>query len=145
MAAPLTLSVAGNFDMGTYAPNQLYSGESDIVTGPMTIGAGQIIDRYAVLARNTSNVLVLLDPTQTDGRQLAVAIAMEYINTTAAPGNTALGVTVPVQGGAVDTAHETYTGGVFNPDMLVWPASLTTPIQRASRFDRTNIRIQRPL
>lgn len=145
MGTPASYSVAGNFNYGSAGPNQLYSGESDIVTGPATIAAGQILDRYAVMARNTAGALVLHDPTQTDTRKTAVAILAEYINTTAAAGATALGVTVDVQGGAVDTITETYSGGVFNPDLLVWHASLTTAVSRVRQFDGTNIRIIKPL
>jgi len=145
MSAPLTYSVAGNFDLGTRSPNQLYSGESDIVTGPGLYAAGFIFARYQVLARNVAGALVPLDTTQTDGRQNAVAIAAEYLNTTAAVGAAGDGLTVPVMGGAVDTLSETYTGGVFNPDMLVWPAALTTLQSKIRQFDRTNIRLQRPL
>lgn len=145
MSAPLTYEVAGNFDLGTRSPNQLYSGEADIVTGPITYAAGFIFARYQVLARNAAGACVPLDTTQTDGRQNAFAIAAGYLNTTAAAGAAADGLTVPVMGGAVDTVSEGFLGGVFNPDLLVWPAALATPVSRARQFDRTNIRIQRPL
>ena len=145
MSAPLTYSVAGNFDLGNRSPNQFYTGESDIVTGPVTYAAGFIFDRYQVLARNAAGACVPLDPTQTDGRQLAFAIAAEYINTTAAAGATQSGITVPVMAGAIDTQAEGFLGGVFNPDLLVWPASLATTVSRVRQFDRTNIRLQRPL
>lgn len=138
-------ALAGNDTLGTYAPNQLISGESDIVTGPGLIAAGQVLDKYTVMARNVAGALVPLDTTQTDGRQLAVCILMTAINTTAAPATTTLGVSLPVGSGAVDTLDETYTGGVFNPDMLVWPAAVSTLPARIRQFDRTNIRLQRPL
>lgn len=139
-------ALAGNDTLGSYAPSQLISGEMDIVTKRHLIAAGQVLDKYTVLARNAAGALVPLDTTQTDGRQNALAIIMTAINTTAAAATTPLGVALPANpAGAVDTYDECYTGGCFNPDMLVWPAAITTPTARARVFDRTNIEILRPL
>lgn len=139
-------ALAGNDTLGVYAPSQLFSGEMDIVTGPATIAAGQVLDKYTVLARSVAGGLVPLDTTQTDGRQNAFAILMHAINTTAAQATTPLGVVVPSQtGAAADATTECYLGGCFNPDMLVWPAALTTVLSKVRQFDGKNIRIQRPL
>lgn len=145
--AIIDYALAGNDTLGTYAPNQLFSGESDIVTGPETILAGQVLDKYTVMGRiAASGKLVAQVPTANDGSQNADCILMHAVNTTAASATTALGVVVPsASGAAADLITETYSGGVFNPDLLVWPAATTTLLARKAAFARTNIRIQRPL
>jgi hypothetical protein len=143
-------ALAGNDTFGTYSPNQWITGEMDIVTGPGRIAAGLVLDKYTVLARSTTGQYVPLDTTQTDGRQLAAAVLMHAINTTAAQATTPNGFVLGANpGGAVDTLTEVYLGGCFNPDLAVWPASLpyvaNSTVARSSRFDRTNIHMQRPL
>jgi len=138
-------ALAGSGDLGSLTNPQWITGEMDIATAPFTVAAGQVLDKYTVLARNTAGAMVPLDTTQTDGRQNAVCVLLHALNTTAAPATTPLGVALPVGGGAADTITECYTAGVFNPDLAVWPATLTTVISRVRQFDRTNIRFQRPL
>lgn len=138
-------ALAGSADLGSVTNPQWITGESDIVTGPVTVAAGQVLDKYTVLSRNAAGSMVPLDTTQTDGRQNAVCVLMHALNTTAAPATTPLGVALPVGQGAIDTTTEAYLGGVFNPDLAVWPAALATTVQRVRQFDRTNIRFQRPL
>jgi hypothetical protein len=142
-------ALAGSGDLGSVTNPQWITGEMDIVTGPALIAAGQVLDKYTVLARATDNSFVPLDTTQTDGRQNAVCILMHAINTTAAAATTPMGVALPVGAGAVLTLTEVYVGGCFNPDLAVWPASLpyvaTSTAARGLQFDRTNIRMQRPL
>lgn len=143
-------ALAGNDTFGSFSPEQWITGEMDIVTGPGPLAAGQVLDKYTVMARNASNEFVPLDTTQTDGRQNAVAILMHAINTTAAQATTPRGVVLPANpAGAVATLTELYVGGCFNPDLAVWPSSLpfvpNSIAARARQFDRTNIRMQRPL
>ena len=143
-------ALAGNDTMGVYAPNQWITGDMNVATAPGRIAPGLVLDKYTVLARNTSNQLVPLDPAQTDGRQNAVSILLHAINTTAAQATTPLGVVLPANpAGAVETITEVYIAGVFNPDLAVWPASLPyvpgSSVARARQFDRTNIHMQRPL
>lgn len=145
MAFPADVLLAGSGDLGSVTNPQWITGDMNIVTGPATIAAGQILDARTVMARSVAGPLVPLDTTQTDGRQNAVAILIHAVNTTAAAGNSPTGVPVPLGNGAADTTTEAYFGGCFNPDLAIWPAALTTTIQRVRQFDRTNIRFQRPL
>ena len=138
-------ALAGSGDLGSVTNPQWITAELPIVTGPVRIAAGQLLDKYTVMARNAAGAMVPLDPTQTDSRAKAVCVLMHAFNTTAAAGTTPLSVALPVGGGAVDTDTEAYLGGGFNPDLAVWPASLTTTVQRIRQFDATPIRFQRPL
>ena len=132
---PLTndFALAGSGTYGVYTPNQLFSGEMDIVTGPRTIATGQVLAQFTVMGRRSSDGhLIAHVPTATDGSQNATSILMHAVDTS----GTGLNAPAPC---------EVYLGGCFNPDMLVWHASLTTNIQRSTVFDRTNIVIQKPL
>lgn len=144
---PITdYALAGNDTYGAYTPNQLFSGERPVVTRAYAIAAGQVLDKYTVMARNAAGALVPVDPAQTDGRQLAMAILMTAMNTTAAAAVTPLGVALPANpAGAVETFNECYIDGIFNPAMLVWPASVTDIRARGRLFDRTTLTILSPL
>lgn len=115
--------LAGSKDLGNWAPTQLFSGESDIVTDGGEVGAA--FAKYQVIAIPTSGAnlgkLVPWDPEATDGAQFAAGIANEA--------------------GVVGGSAPFYTGGVFNPDALVWPAAVTTLAAKKAAFQRTNIQI----
>lgn len=67
------------------------------------------------------------DPEATDGSQTAVAILVHAVTTA----------------GSAETAP-VYIGGTFNPNLLVWHASIQTDSQRAAVFDRTPINLRAP-
>lgn len=115
--------LAGNFDLGSWEPTQIFSGEADIVTDGEPVGAA--FQRYQVIARATSGalkgMLVPWNPEGTDGSEVALGIANEA--------------------GIVGSYAPYYCGGVFNPDALVWPDSVTELADRKAAFARTNIQI----
>lgn len=115
--------LAGNTSLGSWAPTQIFSGEADIVTDGEPVGVA--FDKYQVIARANSGAnagkLVPWNPAATDGSELAVGIANEA--------------------GTVGTYAPYYCGGVFNPDALVWPSSVTTLAAKKAAFSRTNIQI----
>lgn len=122
-ATSLPNLLAGNEDLGSWAPTQIFSGEADIVTDGELVGIA--FAKYQVIARPTSGTylgkLVPWDPAGTDGSELALGIANEA--------------------GVVGTYAPYYCGGVFNPDALVWPSSVTTLAAKKAAFSRTNIQI----
>ena len=118
-ATSLPNLLAGNEDLGSWAPTQIFSGEADIVTDGEPVGVA--FAKYQVIARNDAGQLVPWDPAGTGGAALAIGIANEA--------------------GVVGTYAPYYCGGVFNPDALVWPASVTTLAAKKAAFSRTNIQI----
>lgn len=115
--------LAGNEDLGSWAPTQIFSGEADIVTDGLTVGAA--VKQYEVIAMPTSGAnlgkMVPWNPAGTDGSQSPIGISLFA--------------------GAVGQSVPYYCGGVFNPDALVWPASVTTIAAKKAAFVRTNIQI----
>lgn len=51
---------------------------------------------------------------------------------------------IAAQGATTGEGIPYFTGGIFNANLLVWPAELTTLAQRQAVFDRTNIGIAIP-
>ena len=115
-----TMKLAGNRDLGTYTPTQLFAGESEIVTGNYPVGAD--LAQYQVFAVNASGNAVPVAPAETDGTQIAVGVTAQAA--TVAQGN------VPV-----------YEAGYFNHEVLVWPAAWDTLAERKAAFARTTIKI----
>lgn len=119
---------AGTRDLGTVDPDQLYAGESDIVTDNRLVLTGQNLLQYTVVALNAAYKLVPWAPAASDGTQNAVGILAVAINTTSPAG---------------DARCPLFIGGVFNHERLVWPVAADTLAERQAAFDRTNISIQK--
>ncbi|QJI52234.1 head decoration protein [Amycolatopsis sp. cmx-4-54] len=123
LMASLPNLLAGNFDLGSWEPTQIHSGEADIVTDGEPVGVA--FAKYQVIARANAGAnagkLVPWDPAGSDGAELAIGIANEA--------------------GVPGTYAPYYCGGVFNPDAIVWPASVTSVAARKAAFARTNIQI----
>lgn len=117
--------LAGSEDLGNWAPTQIFSGEADIVSDGDPVGA--VFPIYAVVAKNATGQLVPFNPTAAP------------VGDNPAPETIAIGIAA--QAGVLNTFAPYYVGGVFNPDALVWPASVTTLAQRKAVFARTNIQI----
>ena len=113
---------AGNVDLGSYAPVQLFAGSADVVTDTFPVGGD--LAQYQVFAVNSAGKAVPHDPTKSDGTEKAVGITL-YAVTQSAGGNVA-----------------GYIGGDFNHEVLVWHASLDTLAKRKAAFLRTNIAIK---
>lgn len=114
---------AGQRDLGTYSPVQLFAGSSDIVTDNFPVGADLV--QYQVFAVNAAGAAVPHDPTANDGTEKAVGITA-YAAKLSAGGNVA-----------------GYIGGDFNHEALVWHTSLDTLAERKAAFLRTNIAIKK--
>lgn len=113
---------AGNVDLGSYAPVQLFAGSADVVTDTFPVGGD--LAQYQVFAVNSAGKAVPHDPTKSDGTEKAVGITL-FAVTLSAGGN--------VSG---------YIGGDFNHEVLVWHSSLDTLAKRKAAFLRTNIAIK---
>lgn len=118
--ASLPNYLAGNGDLGSWEPTQLFAGEADIVTDGGEVAVA--FARYQVIAKNAAGKLVPYDPT-----------------TPANPEATAIGIAN--EAGVVGTYAPYYIGGVFNHEALVWPAAVNTLLKRQAVFERTNIHI----
>lgn len=106
---------AASKDEGSFSPTQLFTAEDDIKTTPATVLTGQNLAFGLIVAFNAANKIVPWDPTQTDARATPVGVIATAINTTSPAG---------------DRMAEIYVGGCFNPDLLIWPASLDTWLER---------------
>lgn len=103
----------------TFAPFELWAGESDLVTSQGTAGAN--LAQFTVIARNPAGKIVAWVPAGTDSTAKAIGfLAQAAVNNGPA-------------------AY--YTGGVPNHAVLVWPAGVTTLDARKAAFDGTNITI----
>jgi hypothetical protein len=123
---------AGITDEGSFTPTQVFTAEDDIKTFPALVLTGQDLDVFQLVAFNAANKVVPWDPTQTDSRAICIGAMAMAINTTSPAG---------------DRQAEVYEGGCFNPDVLGWPASLDTWLERnaALRAARAPIRVKRLL
>lgn len=103
---------------GSYTPENLLAGESDVITKPDLVGGSASHPALTVLGRiGVSGILIPSVRTANDGSQNPVAILVEAADATL--GN----VTVPV-----------YVAGEFLIDGLVWDASWATDAQKLAAF-----------
>lgn len=129
---------AGAASEGSYSPTQLFTAEDEIKTAAALYKTGQIIAVLTILAKDATGDLVPWDPTNTDAvaggatsqigpapESIPVGIAAADMNT----GNTGGGYNA-------DTFGPYYVGGCFNPDLLVWPAGLTTHALRLAALEQ---------
>lgn len=119
---------AGATSEGSYSPIQLFTAEDEIKTGAATVLTGQALAVLTIVAFNVANKLVPWDPTATVAvvggatSQTAPAAQSRPVGILSAAANT----TSP----SGDRMFPFYEGGCFNPDLLVWPASLDTFAER---------------
>lgn len=105
--------------VNTFAPFELWAGESDLVTSQGTAGAN--LAQFLVIARNPAGKIVQVAPAATDSTAKAIGfMAQAAVN----------------NGPAVY-----YTGGVPNHAVLIWPAGVTTLDARKALFDGSNMTI----
>lgn len=105
---------------GTFAPFELWAGESDIVTSQGTADV-TAIEQFRVLARSTTGTLIPWDGATLSGQGRAIGFAAQPI-----PAN---------------TSGPIFVGGFVNHLALIWPASVTALWQRKQAFDGTNIEV----
>lgn len=118
---------SSDLSAGSYTPENLLAGESDLITKPDVIAQAGAIATLTVLGRITaSGKLIKSVRTAVDGSQNAVAILVEDVDTTAAD------VTAPV-----------YVAGEFLMEALVWDASWDTEARKLSAFGDRGIVIKK--
>lgn len=106
--------IAGGItDEGSYSPTQLFTAEDDIKTNAAPYAANQNVAVLTILAQNAAGALVPWAPAATDGTEKVVGVAAADMNTTSTGYNAA-------------TYGPFYEQACFNPDLLVWPASLAS-------------------
>lgn len=131
-------AAAGMTDEASFTPTQLFTAEDKIKTKPAMVLTGLTLAFGTIVAYNAADKIVAWDPTAT------VAVAGGATDQTApAPQAkpvgvlaTAINTTSGGPAGAGDRHAEIYVGGCFNPDLLVWPASLDTYLERAAALDK---------
>jgi hypothetical protein len=120
------VKLAGNEDVGTFTPDQLYAGEADIVTtqGVVSSAAGALAE-YTVVA-NVGGELVAYNKEGADGSEIPYGVLPHAIPDDAADQDT------PV-----------IIGGVLNFDVLVADAATYAVLRAAFAQSNSNIVIQK--
>lgn len=119
-------TLAGNGDLGSFTPEQLFAGEAPVRTSRITVKAGLVFAQFEVFAKDANGEAVKL--TQAGGGAIADnawGIFPHAIDTSATGYNA-----------AADAPY--YEGGVFNHQALVWPAAYDTLAERKAAFARGN-------
>lgn len=116
----------GITDEGSYSPTQLFTAEDEIKTGSALVKTNQELAVLTIVARDSTGDLVQWDPTAT-----AAVVGGATDQTEPGPeaypvGVLAADMDTTATGYNADTMAPYYIGGCFNPDLLVWPAGLTT-------------------
>lgn len=122
-------TLAGNGDIGSFTPEQLFAGEANVRTSRGRFAAGLVFAQFEVVAKNAAGQFVKL--TQAGGGAIAdnaEAITEHAIDTSAAGYNAAADGPV-------------YEEGVYNHEILVWPAAYDTLAERKAAFARGNTKI----
>lgn len=127
----------GNTLEAQYSPTQLFTAEDEIKTAAAEYASGNNVAVLTIVAKNAAGRLVPWNPAATVAvtggatsqtapapESIPVGIAAADMNT----GNTNGGYNANVFG-------PYYCGGCFNPDLLVWPASLTTYAARVAALE----------
>jgi hypothetical protein len=126
----------GNTLEGSFSPTQLFTAEDDIKTSAALYKTNQNIAVLTILAKDATGDLVPWDPTATvavtggASSQTAPSPVAFPVGVAAADMDTRAG------GFNADTYGPYYCGGCFNPDLLVWPAGLTTYETRMAALER---------
>jgi hypothetical protein len=113
-----------------FNPFDLYAGEAPVVTQSLTVASGLNLAQFTVVAMNTANEVVALDPTVdyiADTDTVAGGTVVDLKLYTSKPIGV-LAYAINTTGGAAKAT--VFTSGFFNADVLVWPASLDTLAKR---------------
>ena len=102
--------------LDTFAPFELWAGESDLVTSQGTAKAALV--QFQVIARDPASQQVI-----------------------AWDGSTGKPIGFTAQAAAANGPVAFFTGGVPNHEALVWPQTISTLDQRKAAFDGTNMTI----
>ncbi len=129
----------GDQSAGTFTPTQLITADfPPATTSSARVLDGQTLDQWEVVAFDANNKLVVWDPTavtdidasgDTANIKAPQAYPVGIMAYAAAP-----------SGADGDGIY--YHSGCFNPDLLVWPASIDTLAERKAAFAGTMIQIR---
>lgn len=118
-------TLAGNGDIGSFAPEQLFAGESGVVrTSRKTFKTGLVFQQFEVCGFDADGKVVKL----ADATGVAEVVTMHAIDTSAAGYN-------------ADADAPVYEEAVFNHEILKWPAAADTLPERQAMFRRGNSKI----
>lgn len=123
------VKLAGNEDVGTFTPTQLYAGEADIVTTQGVISSGQDLADYTVLAK-VGGEYVAYNKEGVDGSELPSAVLPHAMDTSATGLN-------------ADADSPIIIGGVLNFDLLVADGQTYEALRAAFMANNSNIVIQK--
>jgi len=112
--------LAGSEELGTWAPVQVFSGDAALHSDGATCAVDFPI--YSVLAFTPAGLLTPHVAGASDSTGTAAVIA--------------------AQAGKAGSKCPYYTSGQFNPEALVWDASLTTVAQRKAAFVNSPVMIK---
>jgi hypothetical protein len=98
----------------SFEPTQLFTAEDEIKTSQGIYASGQQIAVLTILAYSADDELVPWNPGGSGNVTKPVAVAAADMNTSNTGGGT-----------NADTYGPTYVGACFNPDLLVWPGSMS--------------------
>lgn len=122
----MSVKLAGNEDVGTFTPDQLYAGEADIVTTQGTVPAAQgALPEYQVVAM-VAGVLVAYNKEGVDGSEEPYGVLPHAI-----------------PDAAVDQDTPVIIGGVLNFDVLVADGATYAVLRQAFALSNSNIVIQK--
>lgn len=117
--------LAGNGDLGSFTPEQLFAGESGVVrTSRKTFLTGLVFAQFEVVGLNGAGKVVKL----VDAAGAAHFVTPHAIDTSATGYN-------------ADADAPVYEEAVFNHEILVWPAAADTLAERQAMFARGNPKI----
>jgi hypothetical protein len=137
----------GNTLEGSFTPTQLFTAEDEIKTAAALYKTNQDIAVLTILAKDATGDLVPWDPTATVA-VVGGATSQTAPSPVAFPVGVAAADMDTTSGGYnADTYGPYYVSACFNPDLLVWPAGLTTYEARMAALERWNapFRIKRLL
>lgn len=116
--------LAGNGDLGSFTPEQLFAGEATVRTSRGTFATGKVFAQFEVVTINAQGEFDKLADETGEGH----AITAHAIDTSATGYNAAADGPV-------------YEEGVYNHEILVWPAAANTLAERKAIFRRGNPKI----
>lgn len=101
----------------TFTPDSLFAGQvMPVVTGPVTVAAGNRLTRGTVLGQVTATgACVAVDSAATDGSEAPYAVLAQDVDAT-----------------AQDTAAAAYLTGEFNQDALIFGGADTLATHKAA-------------
>lgn len=108
-------------DEGTFSPTQLFTAEDERKTGQAMVAEGLVLAVGTIIAFNAAGEIIQWNPE--DATNLPDSLDEVPVGVLAASVDTYDGPQVMAP---------FWEGGCFNPDLLIWPAVLTTFAERNS-------------